>query len=485
MHHIGLVAFALPESLIAILTAAGGLVVGVFVEPIRRIARRRLAVRRRVATVERMGASLGFEASLNVPPVKISASIGETLENLARDPIDGPRIYISEIAASSFRCFEQLGVTLNHPGDGSGLAHENVNLILGNNGTGKSTLLKAVAIAALGPILDSSGFVPYHLIRSHRSEARLDGAFVLDNPDQRGPRTLRGAVDITQTGDYERLTATHDPNAWADIFEETNLSFLVLAYGVNRRVADDESDRTVLERGRRRRRYERIASLFDESAVLTPLSAWLPDLSDDRRSEVMGILARLLPDAHLADDKGEETIFRTRGQDVPYRALSDGYRSFIGWVGDLLFQIYTASDGSLPFDEVGGIVLVDEVDLLLHPEWQREVVPNIARALPKLQFVFTTHSPIVAGTLHANNILLARTREDGSSTLGRIDAQIHGLNAEQILLSSYFELESTRAPDTRDELAALAERAMNGDDDAALQYLRTLAGDPGDTEALS
>jgi len=133
----------------------------------------------------------------------------------------------------------------------------------------------------------------------------------------------------------------------------------------------------------------------------------------------------------------------------------------------------------------GGIVLVDEVDLLLHPAWQREVVPNIASALPKLQFIFTTHSPIVAGTLQAKNILLARTTPHGGSSLDRVAAEIHGLNAEQILLSSYFELESTRAPGTQDELAALAEKAMGGDNDAAVKYLQILAGDRGDAESAS
>ena len=129
-------------------------------------------------------------------------------------------------------------------------------------------------------------------------------------------------------------------------------------------------------------------------------------------------------EASLAERRRADDIFECRGQEVPYSALSDGYRSFIGWVGDLLFQIESATRDDMPLDQVGGIVLVDEVDLLLHPSWQREVVPLIAETFPNLQFVFTTHSPIVAGTLQAGNILIARVDGLGRSSLVRIDASI-------------------------------------------------------------
>ena len=441
--------------------------------------RRRLVIRRRVSSLADREVSVTTRSD---PGVDGREKLDEALGNIARDPIRGPRIYVSAIDVKDFRCFEDMTVTLHHPGDASQLTHPNVNLIIGDNGAGKSTLLKAIAIAALGPILDSSGFVPYHLIRSNHQGSSIRGSFLIDSP-MTGPRELAGSVDIVRAGDYEKLSAMHDPAAWSDLFEESDPAFLVVGYGVNRRIADDESEHALLERSRRRRRYQRIASLFDESAVLTPLSSWLPTLKHGRRAEVEELLAELMPaETRLTDSTATDAVFQCRGQEVPYRALSDGYRSFIGWLGDLLFQIDAAANGDLPFDEVGGIVLVDEVDLLLHPSWQREVVPNIARILPKLQFVFTTHSPIVAGTLEPGNILIARDTERGSSSLSRVDASIHGLNAEQILLSSYFEMDSTRAPGAQSHLGKLAERAMNGDDAAAMSYLQALAGEGAHTD---
>jgi hypothetical protein len=480
MTQVSLFAAAITIDGLNVLMALGAALLGILLRPKLTDAvaalQRSLDVRRRVATLARREEAA--EAALPSSDIERKGRTpgpSEALGNLARDPIRGPRIYASSVAAKDFRCFADMTVDLHHPGDGSKLRYPNVNLVIGDNGAGKSTLLKAIAIAALGPILDSSGFVPYHLIRSRRERSEVRGDFLID--DRHGiPAQLTGAVDVVRNGDYEEVVSRHDRGAWADLFDESDATFLVIGYGVNRRVAEDESERTFLERGRRRRRYQRVAGLFDQDAVLVPLASWLPTLRPRRRAEVETLLNKLLPkEANLAERRRADDVFECRGQEVPYSALSDGYRSFIGWIGDLLCQIDSAAGESTPLDQVGGIVLVDEVDLLLHPSWQREVVPLIAETFPNLQFVFTTHSPIVAGTLQAGNILISRVDELGRSTLVRIAASIHGLNAEQILLSSYFELESTRAVETQTGLGELAERAMQGDDEAAVRYLQILA----------
>jgi predicted ATP-binding protein involved in virulence len=104
------------------------------------------------------------------------------------------------------------------------------------------------------------------------------------------------------------------------------------------------------------------------------------------------------------------------------------------------------------------------------------VVPSIAKAFPKLQFVLTTHSPIVAGTLTRHNVFVMEAGEGGTSDIVQRDDRIHGLDAEQVLLSPYFGLSTTRAPDAEDELQKLSDKAVKGDLSAAVQYTRQLAG---------
>ena len=121
-----------------------------------------------------------------------------------------------------------------------------------------------------------------------------------------------------------------------------------------------------------------------------------------------------------------------------------------------------------------GIVLVDEIDLHIHPEWQRTMVSRIAKTLPKLQFVFTTHSPIIAGTLEAANLFVTESSSGGITKVIQLEEDVHGLNADQILLSSYFSLRTTRAPSVAKTLNDLAKKAQDGDPDASIEFLKQL-----------
>ena len=219
--------------------------------------------------------------------------------------------------------------------------------------------------------------------------------------------------------------------------------------------------------------------MFEELVGLTPLASWLPRVAGEdpgREKEVGEILSDLLPgEARFTGQmEGDEYLFEHCGVSVPLGALSDGYRAYIGWVSDLLYNISLSTPKGTRLREIRGVVLVDEIDLHLHPEWQREVVPTVAKVLPNLQFVFTTHSPIVAGTLSAQNIFVLEMDRSGASTIQQFKESIYGLNADQILVSSYFGLRTTRAPGAEDKLRELSRRAMNGDSEAAVTYLKVL-----------
>jgi len=132
-----------------------------------------------------------------------------------------------------------------------------------------------------------------------------------------------------------------------------------------------------------------------------------------------------------------------------------------------------------------GVVIVDELDLLLHPAWQRTVIETIATTFPRLQFFFTSHSPIIAGTLEAANLIVTEVDEEtGQVKIDKSREQVYGLSADQVLNSRYFGLPSSRAPGLERQLQELAERALE-DPDAAKEYLRLLAhGDDGTADAV-
>jgi hypothetical protein len=77
-----------------------------------------------------------------------------------------------------------------------------------------------------------------------------------------------------------------------------------------------------------------------------------------------------------------EYLFQIRKIKVPFSALSDGYKAFIGWVGDLLYHVSVGCPAGKKLVDNCGVVLVDEIDLHIHPEWQPTIIPTLARSLP-------------------------------------------------------------------------------------------------------
>jgi predicted ATPase len=402
-------------------------------------------------------------------------------------------MYVRRLTIEQLRCFEHAELALQYPGREDGAAVlPNVNLLLGNNGAGKTTVLRAVALAILSPVIQSAGFRPYRLVRrapgkrakfaEARAEVELHAQDLGGKGGGKGEATVVEdvATRIEVIRDDERVAGATDPTGhWESMFAERSPAFLLVGYGASRRVESaSRFDESVRARSRLLR-YERVAGLFEEGVTLTPLGAWLPRMRSEnpgRHKQVVDLINELLPDEcrFSAETERDDFLFELRGVPVPFAALSDGYRAYIGWITDLLYHVTMGAPSGAKLVENRGVVLVDEIDLHLHPEWQRTVVPRLSAALPNLQFVLTTHSPIVAGTLSSRSIFVMEVDENGASTVVQYEENVHGRSAEQILLSPYFNLETTRAPEMEDELASLSKRARSGDKEASLEFMRRL-----------
>jgi hypothetical protein len=413
-------------------------------------------------------------------------------------------MYVRSLSIQNLRSFESVELSLRHPGEpppstGGSVPHlDNVTLLLGSNGSGKTSVLRAVALGTLSPVLASgSGYVPYALVRRVQGRplamAHVTARVTLhaeDGFEQERQYDLQAGLHAT--GGFTDRFYLDSGRPWSDpswidrLYEEDTPSFFVVGYGATRRV---ETGPQGLESRSKERvlRYRRVAGLFEEHVTLMPLSAWLPSLrgkNPSRYREVVGLMNKLLLDTEMLEevDKNEppECLFRRGGAVLPYPALSDGYRAFISWVGDLLYHLNLGSPRGRKLVDQRGIVLVDEVDLHLHPEWQRHLVPTLSRALPKLQFVFTSHSPLVVGTLSSWNVLLLeeRTQKNGRRATEVLTPgeELYGLSADQILTSESFGLESTRDERFFERLKDVAVQAGEGGAEEALRFMRMVAG---------
>ncbi|MDJ0580636.1 AAA family ATPase [Crocosphaera sp.] len=95
------------------------------------------------------------------------------------------------------------------------------------------------------------------------------------------------------------------------------------------------------------------------------------------------------------------------GNLLPFRMLSDGVRSMLGMVADIAYRtaVLNPQLGEQAATETPGIVLIDEIDLHLHPKWQRRVVDDLKRTFPKIQFIATTHSPFIIQSLKEGELI--------------------------------------------------------------------------------
>ena len=359
-----------------------------------------------------------------------------------------------------------------------------MTLLIGENGSGKTTVLRALAAAAFGPaakdlLRDSS------IVRFGESTARIFANLRLHAQDHAAGEMIESYIELERRG--ERLDLRTDSfvneRLWGPVYESKNDSFFVVGYGATRRVERLDTYDPGARLHSRAARDLRVLSLFEDSFSLIPLASWLPGLkrrSPGRYAQVEQLLNTLLAPSQYRfsgeQDKRGEYLFSRGRTSIPFQSLSDGYRGFIDWVADLLHHVSYATASGKKLIENRGVTLVDEIDLLLHPKWQMHVIRTVAKALPNMQFIFTSHSPLVAGSLEWMNIITLKAGAKTNRTAAkRLRRSIHGLDADQILLSELFGLRTTMASSKRKHLTEITNRIRSGEKGAPLQLIREMA----------
>ena len=181
-------------------------------------------------------------------------------------------------------------------------------------------------------------------------------------------------------------------------------------------------------------------------------------------------------DSILLIDRNETTL--------PVRQLSDGERGLLALVLDLTRRLSQANPGlKYPATEAEAVVLIDEIDLHLHPKWQRQVVHNLTAVFPKCQFIATTHSPQVIGEVESDRVHIIADGQvyspthslgiDSSRVLEELmDADSRTRNVDELLTRISHEIDEGRFEQARFSLSSLSD--ILGEDDPEVVRLRTL-----------
>lgn len=314
----------------------------------------------------------------------------------------------TDLHLEQYRCFESLDLTLE----------PDLTVLFAENGGGKTAVLTALAV----------GLTPFQsgTPRGLKLDPRCDPRQVtLDERGRRepaGPCTLAWAADIgTEVGVPWSSTANPASNRRSpdhrpvlDAMEKVRVPGarwpLFAFYGVDRMGRGKASTKPVPSKPDRWEGYAGcLNAAQDDSALLT----WLLEeiLADTVRrqegeperflaSAVMGTLAKATPGVERAwyDPRERSPVVRFEtGEVAPWQELSEGFHVYLALVADIARRavILNEQDGGEAPALVEGVVLIDEIDLHLHPRWQRVVLDGLRRVFPRLQFIVTTHSPQV------------------------------------------------------------------------------------------
>lgn len=380
-------------------------------------------------------------------------------------------MYLKKIRLQNIKCFEDVMLEFPHTdGDYSGW-----NVILGENGLGKSTIVRMIAHAVFG--LRGVVLVQEEAWIAHRSErANLEVAFRetrFDDTQLRKniseytiPELTRKRLKVIPA--IERLST--DTDSTGHVKKSNTPGWLACGYGPFRRLAWQP-----LAFQMQPYQLPFITLLRDDAGIAEPI-AWLKSIyarSLDKKVAGSDVFRQMLPlfekiinqllhsqSVRLKDISTERVLFEnTEGVEQEAIQLSDGFRSFLALVLDLLMHTFNATSRFLDYvhedKETGvisilaeGIVLIDEADAHLHPSWQRELGERLRQVFPKIQFIVTTHSPFIAQEATDGGLFVLRRNEKGAVDVEKFEESVRGWTATQILTSPLFGLHSTRAPET-------------------------------------
>lgn len=394
-------------------------------------------------------------------------------------------MYISTIQLENLKSFKALEFDLKRP-DGS---FAGWTVFVGGNSSGKSTLLKGLALALLGPesgrqLLGSTvGWI-------HKTEKRAVATATISwNPEHdsfkkggKHPGTTfdagvrwffeRPTDDIPQFRSVDKRNArgTREQMPERGPWNSNSFGWFSAGYGPMRRLtgSSSESMRYTVSK----EIESRFVTLFREDAALSESEEWLKktnsrmhESSDsDLKTLLDGVKALLgdglLPHGMKISRITVDHVFvkNQHGLELPMRDISDGCRSVYATILDLihgLYEVYGAEhlfgknvEGK-PYVTRPGVVIIDEIEAHLHPQWQKEIPYWLKTHFPNIQFLVSSHSPLIAQAADPNGLFVLPLQDDVDRKPRQLSEKeyerIRWGRAEKTLLGVAFGLRTTRS----------------------------------------
>jgi predicted ATP-binding protein involved in virulence len=384
---------------------------------------------------------------------------------------------VTKLNLTNFRDAQALSIELN----------PKLNVFVGVNGSGKSTVLDAIAIMLSWAVSRISGEGRLLIVESDITNGKSTSSIQLSCETEgetiewklfkvrKGHAASEGKSNLQELNDYAKRIQSNI----SETSEKVNLPLFVY-YPVNRAVVEiplkirgkhrfdllaaydsalrsGANFRTFFEWFREREDLENEILRSRSQPTLfeldTPVEGQFPD---SQLEAVRRALEKFLPDfSNLTVRRSPLRMEVTKnGKRLTVNQLSGGELILIAMIGDLARRMAIANPDSTKPLEGSGIVLIDEIDLHLHPKWHRMIVPKLLEVFPNCQFIISTHSPHVITHVHPESLFLLEQPDSG--IVARKPNESYGKNVDRVL-EDLMGLETTRPDKVASELHSIFE----------------------------
>ena len=369
-------------------------------------------------------------------------------------------MYLEQLRLHNFRCFEDLNLEFHHQ----------LTVLVGNNGAGKTAIMEGAAVAAgtlfvpmdnlygrkitradahlksfaLGSTKDVQPQYPVTVTASGTVEGR-QGQWIRSLNSEEGNTTFKDARFLTELGAsyQERMRAG-----------DSDLILPIIAYYGTSRLWDYRWEKRLaaLKTNTRTNGY---TDCLEGTTNIKMMMNWFKRMTIQkyqRMEENLGgipeldtvynAMCRCFEAVTGYQDVRMQYNLNTNDLDVyytnrkglrmqiPLHQLSDGYKSTISLIADIAYRMAVLNPQLLDrvLEQTSGIILIDEIDLHLHPAWQQRVLKDLTSIFPKVQFIVSTHAPAVINSVRSENLLILKDYQ-----ILRVGNEVYGKDVKSVL----------------------------------------------------
>lgn len=352
-------------------------------------------------------------------------TIKENTLNLMNDRILSQREYhsevrsydwIKELSIRNFKSIKDLDLVFNNES-----SNQFCMALIGENGMGKSSILQAIALLFMSKVERKELFsTASSVLRKDAIEGSIKLTF------EKSPSTITLSF-------FKGLKDFEEDIKKKEYFPKIN----ILGYSAIRLPAPNDS--TIPPPN-----DQSITNLFNPNHYLPITESWLADVSRVNEKVFHKIATILKNILHLDNSsyfyRNKKQIYlKTNSSRILLEELSDGYKSLFSIITNIIYNWHNDIDG---ISNLQGIVLIDELEVHLHPKWKLKIISSLRKAFPNVNFIVTTHDPLCLRGLEDKEIIHLNKDKNDILKMNYLNIP-PGLTTEQLLTGEWFNLDST------------------------------------------